>query len=366
MLYNKEEIKNSLTTDDIFEILLDFGGDPELTDFGIISETICHNPRGVGSRKLYFYEVNKMFHCYSGCADPSFDIFELVIKVMDIQYHQTFDLNQAVRYIAFKFGMSGEVADRDENELEDWEKLDNYEDLLGLTITNDVVQLKEYDDNILDKFNYKVKIKPWLEDGISQEAIEYGHIGYFPGNLQITIPHYDKDGRFIGLRGRTLSKEDAELYGKYRPMRINKVLYSHPLGMNLYNLNNSKNNIKTIGKAIVFESEKSCLQYVTKFGIENDISVACCGSNLSTQQLKLLTDAGAKEIIIAFDRQFQKIGDDEYNGWVAKLKKLNKKYRNLALISIMFDKHMITPYKASPTDCSKEKFTKLYEERIIM
>ena len=55
--------------------------------------------------------------------------------------------------------------------------------------------------------------------------------------------------------------------------------------MNLYNLNNSKDNIKLIGKAIVFESEKSCLLYQTYFGIENDISVACCGSNLSIHQV---------------------------------------------------------------------------------
>ena len=35
-------------------------------------------------------------------------------------------------------------------------------------------------------------------------------IGYYPGGSQITIPHYDKEGRFIGLRGRTISQEDAE------------------------------------------------------------------------------------------------------------------------------------------------------------
>jgi len=51
--------------------------------------------------------------------------------------------------------------------------------------------------------------------------------------------------------------------------------------MNLYNLNNSKKNIELIKKAIIFESEKSCLKYQSYFGIDNDISVACCGSNIS-------------------------------------------------------------------------------------
>ena len=80
-------------------------------------------------------------------------------------------------------------------------------------------------------------------------------IGFFPGGDQITIPHFDQNSRFIGLRG-TLCAEDAEKYGKYRPLKINKDWYNHPLGMNLYNLNNSKSNIKTMKKAIVFESEK--------------------------------------------------------------------------------------------------------------
>lgn len=111
--------------------------------------------------------------------------------------------------------------------------------------------------------------------------MDNARIGFFPGGDQITIPHYDINNRFIGLRGRSLSKEDAEKYGKYRPLKVGKQLYNHPLGMNLYNINNSKENIKRLRKAIVFESEKSCLLYQTHFGIENDISVACCGSNIT-------------------------------------------------------------------------------------
>ena len=82
--------------------------------------------------------------------------------------------------------------------------------------------------------------------------------------------------------------------------------------MNLYGLNWSKDAIKTIKKAIVFESEKSVLKYASYFGWENNMSVACCGSSVSAYQIPLLMDAGAEEIIIAFDRQFQEIGDKEF------------------------------------------------------
>jgi DNA primase len=136
--------------------------------------------------------------------------------------------------------------------------------------------------------------------------------------------------------------------------------------MNLYNLNNSKDNIKLMGKAIVFESEKSCLLYQSYFGIESDISVACCGSNLSIHQVQLLLDAGAKEIIVAFDRQFEDIGDKEFKHLTKNLIKLNNKYKNEVLISFIFDKNKITSYKASPIDEGKEKFLKLFRERILL
>ena len=138
------------------------------------------------------------------------------------------------------------------------------------------------------------------------------------------------------------------------------------LGMNLYNLNNSKNAIKIIKKAIIFEGEKSCLLYQSYFGLENDISVACCGSSVSAYQIQLLMEAGAEEIIIAFDRQFKEIGDTEFQHLKNNLLKLRSKYKNFVTISFIFDKNMITEYKASPIDEGKEKFLQLFKERIIV
>jgi hypothetical protein len=139
-------------------------------------------------------------------------------------------------------------------------------------------------------------------------------------------------------------------------MKINKQLYNHPLGMNLYNFNHSKDNIKLMKKAIIFEGEKSCLLYKSYFGLENDISVACCGSSVSAYQIQMLLDAGAEEIIIAFDRQFQDIGDSEFKHLKTNLMRLRGKYKNFAIISFIFDKNKITGYKSSPIDEGPEKF----------
>ena len=215
---------------------------------------------------------------------------------------------------------------------------------------------KEYDKDILERFNYNVKITPWLQEGINQAALVKAKIGYYPGGDQITIPHFDKDNRFIGLRGRTLCKEEGERFGKYRPLKVNKILYNHPLGMNLYGFNWTKNNIALMKKAIIFESEKAVLLYGSYFGWENNITVACCGSNISNYQMQLLLDVGAEEIIIAFDRQFQEIGDKEFKHLKLNLMKLYNKYKNFAKITFILDKNMITDYKSSPIDEGPEKF----------
>lgn len=364
--YDKKAIREELSIDDYFQLVTEWGGNPEFTPFGFISDTICHNPPGEGSRKLYFYENSDLFKCYTDC-DCAFDIFELTIKVAQIQSNRKIDLNDAVRYLATKFNIVIALDDTEDIGLADWQYLIAYDKINDIPTANQVPQLKEYDKRILEPLainpNY---LTPWINDHIKPEILTHAQIGYNFSTDQISIPHFDKDGRFIGLRGRTMVKEDAERFGKYRPMIINKQQYNHSLGLNLYNLNNSKDNIKRMGKAIVFESEKSTLQFQSYFGLENDISVACCGSSVSSYQIQLLIEAGAREIIIAFDRQFQELGDNEFKRLKAKLLGLHKKYKNEVLISFIFDKHLITSYKASPTDEGPEKFMQLFKERIIL
>ena len=257
LIFDKQEIRDFLSEDNMMDLLQEFGGDPERTKFGIICTTICHNPPGDGSRKLYWYSNTGLFRCYTGCDEPIFDIFELVIKVMNIQHHINMDLNEAVRWVASKFGFVGRNEEAGpEERLNDWTFLANYDRIQDIKEKSNHVIIKEYDTNILNNLDYNIKITPWLNEGITQEVLNQAQIGFYLGGDQITIPHFDKDGRFIGLRGRAICAEEAEHYGKYRPLCINKIQYNHPLGMNLYNLNNSKKAINILEKAIVFEGER--------------------------------------------------------------------------------------------------------------
>ena len=121
-----------------------------------------------------------------------------------------------------------------------------------------------------------------------------------------------------------------------------------------------------IKKAIIFEAEKSVLKYQSFFGFENDISVACCGSSISSYQIQSLLDLGVNDIIVAFDRQFEDKGDKEFNRLKNKLISLYNKYKNYTTISFIFDKNMITEYKESPIDEGKDKFQQLLNERIFL
>jgi len=363
--YNKDEIKKELTLDNIFELLQEWGGDPEFTNSGIVSTTICHNLPGQGSRKLYFYKNTGLFKCFTGCENDTFDIFELCIKVMSNQKQLDWDLNMAIRYIANQFGISGSSADFSLlNELEDWTILRNYDNIHQIKTNPYKYSFTEYDDTILQRFNYDVAIKPWLDEGISIDTMRRARIGYYPGGEQITIPHYDINGKFIGLRGRALGAQEAERYGKYVPIRVNNVLYSHPLGMNLYGLNWAKDNIKRVKTAIVVEGEKSVLKGID-YMQDNNIVVACCGSNLSAYQAALLLNCGVEEICIGFDKQFKEIDDDEFKKLTKSLTKIHNKYSKYCLISFMFDKNNLLDYKDSPVDKGQDTFFRMFKERII-
>ena len=186
------------------------------------------------------------------------------------------------------------------------------------------------------------------------------NIHYDPVRGLILIPHYDENNRLVGIRQRTLVTED-EVYGKYRPTRIQGQLLNHPLALNLYGLNIAKDNIHNLRTAIIVESEKSVLQYISYFGTKSDICVAVCGSSLSKYQFNLLLDCGIEELVIGFDKDFKEFRGEEFDKVEEKLLKLYYKYRPYVNISFLFDNKddSVLDYKMSPLDAGKEAFLKL-------
>lgn len=365
--YNKDEIKNNITDEQMFNFLLDLGAEPILKENMIISRTICHhNINEPCSHKLYYYSNTHLFKCYTGCENDTFDIYELTMKVKSCETATQWELPRAIFYVANYFGYSTATFDFGEEveALPDWQVFKTYEQS-NQKKDKQIIELNHFDAAVLDNLPF-IRIPEWEMEGISPEIMLARGIKYDPINQGIVIPHYDENNQLVGIRERTLIKEN-EKYGKYVPAIIAGKQYNHPLSFVLYNLNNSRNNIKLIKKAIVLESEKSTLQYASMFGVENDISVAVCGSSLINYQVQLLLNLGVEEIIVGFDKQFQKPNDDEFKRWVKKLTNIHKKYSQYATISFLFDKDGdLLSYKDSPTDKGKDIFLKLFERRIYL
>ena len=261
-------IKNELTIDQVKDLLSSYGGNPIVKGNLIISQTICH---GGHSHKLYYYDNTKLFKCYTDCLD-TFDIYELIIKINKnngIEY----SLPQAVQFIINYYGILDveDVFQEEQENFQDWKILNRYDKNNSQENKKKIIDFVFYDDSILKNIP-KPRIIPWLREGITQEVMDYDGICYDPVMQGIVIPHYNIDGKLIGIRERTLIKENED-NGKYKPAILNYKMYNHPLGFNLYNLNNSKNITGIKNKLSIFSSPLGITSVInnSKISLESNI-----------------------------------------------------------------------------------------------
>lgn len=254
MFDKKNELKESLTIDDVFSLVAEMGGEPRMDrsrNF-FTALTICHQG---DSHKLYYYDNTHLFKCFTNCGN--FDIFELVLKVKRNEGIE-WALPRAIQYVTDFFGLSDYSLEENEEQekLPDWEILNKY-NKNNSTNNNEKqkVELKIYDKDILKYFPHP-HIIPWEREEISRDIMERRGICYDPISQSILIPHYNINGELIGIRSRVLNKEDEETFGKYHPWKLGLTMFNHPLGFNLYNLNYSKDNIKAFKISIIFEGKR--------------------------------------------------------------------------------------------------------------
>ena len=151
--YNKDEIKNSLTIEQIESLVNEMGGESIREGSLLKCRTICHNGN---SKKLYYYDNTKLFRCYTDCGE-TFDIYELVRKVKSREEphlekeDSQWQLPEAIDYVAQYFGFSPNqnVYDSNYQSQEDWKILNNYDRVKDININTQIVKLKQYKDDIL-------------------------------------------------------------------------------------------------------------------------------------------------------------------------------------------------------------------------
>lgn len=351
-----QDIINSITLDDVKTFLESLGVDQIAVyeDKGyLVCPTICHNPLDEAeSMKLYWYQNNKIFKCYTECNE-SMSIFTLYQKFMRINYHKV-GFEEAIDYVK-KCLKTITFSNK--------KKYKSDIDFERYKFDSSIPVMTEYPKEMLTYFlPYHHPL--WLKDGIKPEVMDKFSIGLWNAENKITIPHFDINGRLIGIRARTLDPEEAKEYGKYRPVQIANTLYAHPLHFNLYGIYEHKKAIQCRRSAIIAEGEKSVLLddgYYKKWSN----TVACCGSNLNKFQVSLLTNIlGANEITIAFDKEYKDWHSEEAQVYRTKIENICRKYKGQATFYYIWDMDNLLEYKDSPFDRGKEVFEELYKHKI--
>lgn len=251
--------------------------------------------------KLYYYDKSHLFHCYTECGE-SFNIYGLIERRYSV-LKKDFNIYHIYLSLKNKFGFDDTDFFNESRYIRDKDKYK--------ARRHDKVELQEFNEGALDSF-IKYYTTEWLNDGISKESMDKFNILYSISQNRIIIPHYDVNGKLIGIRGRALNQEDIETFGKYMPIKLEKIWYTHPLSLNLYGLNKTKEAISNKKQAIVFEAEKSVL-LMDGFYDKNNNSVAVCGSNFTNVQLKLLLkNCDINEIVIAFDKEYSRLDSTKH------------------------------------------------------
>ena len=314
----------------------------------LILPTVCHHASADdASWKLYYYKNTHIFYCYT--EDGAMSIFSFLkhyYEARDYAYDWFVDIYEVIRGCSYF---------SEENELSP----DSYKSIRdNYSLHKERKDLPYYPNGIMEAF---IKYYPieWLNDGITKETMDKFNIRFSPSQNKIIIPHYDVGGRLIGIRGRALNQEDINMWGKYMPVQLEGKWYSHPLSLNLYGLNMTKENIKQTGIAFLGEAEKFVLQ-CESFDMPN-CAAAVCGNKLNKYALDILVrTCHPQEIVICFDKEELPHEDKYFN----HLYELCKKYQAYANFSFIYDKEHLLNLKDSPSDKGEEVFKQLLKRRV--
>jgi len=262
-------------------------------------------------------------------------------------------------------------------------------------ILSDLYSQFDTSPEILSKLGW-AKPREQGGDGIPLRQLIDFQVAYYPARKTIILPHHNINGEIVGLYERNFMPTRDEMrkyfgYGprewvddfkaweeiqssprsKYMPLLKEgkyqdkeKPCWSFPNSRNLYGLHKAKEAIKESGKAIIFEGAKSVM-LAHAYGYP--FAVASHTYGASENHLAMLIQAGAKEIILAFDKQYQKPEGKEWDTYQERTEGLAKRVGACVTVSRICDRDgEFLGYKDAPIDKGKAAFDSLFERREIL
>ena len=193
------------------------------------------------------------------------------------------------------------------------------------------------------------------------------------------MPHHNINGEVVGLYERSFKtlRKDIKIrfpeieysalvqfprakyvpllrYEKYRT--DDKSSWSFTNSFNLYGLHKAKDAIKETGIAIVFEGAKSVM-LARQYGYANTVATHTFG--IGDGYLSMLINCGAKEIVLAFDKQYESMDGKDWGLYEKKTKDVARKVGNHCIVSRIIDNADCIEYKDAPIDKGKTVFETL-------
>ena len=229
-----------------------------------------------------------------------------------------------------------------------------------------------------------------------QQLIDF-QVVYYPKRRTIILPHHNANGEIVGLYERTFAPLKSELekillqdYGphdwiphdiwaaihyaptsKYMPLLKEgkyrdkeNPCWSFPNSRNLYGLHQAKEAIRESGKAIIFEGAKSVM-LAHAYGYP--FAVASHTFGASETHLAMLIQAGAKEIILAFDKQYKEAQGKEWDTYEQRTQGLADRVGRYVKVSRICDREgAFLGYKDAPIDNGNAAFETLFDRREVL
>ena len=184
-------------------------------------------------------------------------------------------------------------------------------------------------------------------------------IGWYARQACISIPVV-QNGQLVGVRGRYTRQQDVDK-GKYRPIAmLDGTVLKFSTNQCLYGLDQNKTAIEKCRQVLLFESEKSVLK-ADSWHIHNALAVF--GSNISKRHIEILLELGVNDVVLCMDSDYRQVGDDDFQFFVAKMRKLAGKLTPYFSTSIVYNNQGYDAYKCNIMDLPYDKAMKLYEGR---
>lgn len=245
-----EELLEKVTLEDITKIMLDMGSRPPKKDSSgnLYFTTVCH---GKDKYKLHCFADSKFFMCYTECGSMS--LFNVLMNINRWNFWDAFTYVanfKGIKVYTRRIGL-GKRSSKIEEELDFLKK--------HLYIpAKTKIQLPSYDNRVLNMFDDYYP-NTWIEEGIKEEVLKEFNVKFYFNQLKAIIPHYDVDGRLIGIRGRNFLQHEVDAGKKYMPITIQGLTYKYPVGFSLYGLYQNQEAVRQSKTAILFEGEYSPL-----------------------------------------------------------------------------------------------------------